>query len=210
MNKTTRSRKNSSTAWKAYARKEQESCDNSYRLSKAGQDVRGPPPANACVRVIPKFPRTVKPSALRSLVQWERELSCSAANLFHNTCDIVRCFFNFKIRNKRELFPWRWFLRKKEKEFEFLERKEALESSSSQLYRPTETNTPMFCVKKDPCLEYHSVSYFNTHTAPACFFVDPFKVPASVRHLRWELWGVNTQILPHLWIFIRVEYAIWN
>ena len=62
-------KEHSSTAWKTYARKEQKICDNSYRLSKAGQDVRGPPPANACVRVIPKFPRTVKPSALRLLVQ---------------------------------------------------------------------------------------------------------------------------------------------
>jgi len=51
---------NSLTAWEAYARKDQESCDNSYRLSKAGQDARGLPPASACVRVIPKFPRTAR------------------------------------------------------------------------------------------------------------------------------------------------------
>jgi hypothetical protein len=41
--------------------KEQESCDNSYRLSKAGQDARDPPPDSPCVLLIPKFPSTVKP-----------------------------------------------------------------------------------------------------------------------------------------------------
>jgi hypothetical protein len=43
LKKSTRRTRNSSTAWKAYARKEQESCDNSYRLSNAGQDARGSP-----------------------------------------------------------------------------------------------------------------------------------------------------------------------
>jgi hypothetical protein len=40
---------NSLTAWEAYARKDQESCDNSYRLSKAGQDARGPPASRLCL-----------------------------------------------------------------------------------------------------------------------------------------------------------------